>query len=96
MSDAHLCLWNTPAFFALRGAEAAEYLRVDHHDASGRLVGSWVGGVEGDRFVSGWSAPFAGPDLVREDEGAGNVIALLRAGFEDLGRRGVTRAELRL
>ncbi len=63
--DGHLTAFNSEAFNALNLAPGQRLRRVDHV-SDGRLVGSLVGVVEGDEFRSGHSAPFGGPDFVRD------------------------------
>ena len=85
--DAHLSLFTTEAFNALNLAPGQRLRRLDHV-ADGRLVGSLVGVVEGDEFHSGHSAPFGGPDFVRDAETArlvGETLAAAVARLEGEG-----------
>lgn len=72
----HLTLFNHPEFHRLNLAPGQRIVRFDHHEGD-RLVGTFTGVVVGDELVSGHSAPFGGPDLVRESETATAVVALL-------------------
>lgn len=92
----HLCLWNTAGFFGLRGEDASERVVVDHRASDGRLVGTFVAGWEDEELVSGYSAPFAGPDVARGYETVGNVVGLLRAAVEGAAERGARRVRVRL
>lgn len=87
-SDAHLCVFSTAAFNALNLTGRQRLRRIDHA-ADGRLVGSLVGVVEGDEFHSGHSAPFGGPDFVRDAETAHNVREALAAAVGRLEDEGV-------
>jgi hypothetical protein len=84
----HLALFSTEAFHALNLRPGQTLRRLDHV-ADGRLVGSLVGVVEGDRFHSGHSAPFGGPDFVRDAETAANVTATLASAVARLDDEGV-------
>jgi Acetyltransferase (GNAT) domain len=72
----HLALFNADAFHALNLSPGQSVRRIDYV-ADARLVGSLVGVIEGDRFYAGYSAPFGGPDFVRDAETATNVAATL-------------------
>lgn len=84
----HLALFSTEAFHALNLRPGQSLRRLDH-EVDGRLVGSLVGVVEGDRFHSGHSAPFGGPDFVRDAETAANVTATLASAVARLDDEGV-------
>ncbi len=84
----HLALFSTPAFHALNLRAGQTLRRLDHED-DGRLVGSLVGVIQGDRFHSGHSAPFGGPDFARDAETAQNVVATLASAVERLDAEGV-------
>ncbi len=75
-ASGHLGLFNTEAFHALNLRPGQAARRIDHA-VDGRLMGSLVGVVDGDSFCSGHSAPFGGPDFVRDAETATNVVAAL-------------------
>ncbi|HET6691430.1 MAG TPA: GNAT family N-acetyltransferase [Miltoncostaeaceae bacterium] len=90
----HLLLFNRDAFHALNLRPAQRVVRVDHHDG-GRLVGSLVGVRDGDVVTCGHSAPFGGPDLVRDAETAPNVVALLEAAVAELEADGVREIRVR-
>ncbi len=84
----HLALFSTEAFHGLNVRPGQVVRRLDH-EIDGRLVGSLVGVVEGDRFHSGHSAPFGGPDFVRDAETAANVAATLADAVARLERDGI-------
>jgi predicted N-acyltransferase len=94
-SAPHLCLWNTAGFYALRG-DAGERVQIDHAADDGRLVGSFVAGWDGDELVSGYSAPFGGPDIAREHETAANVVGLVRTAVEAADAHGAASVRVRL
>jgi Acetyltransferase (GNAT) domain len=92
--DAHLAMFSTADFNALNLAAGQSLRRVDHL-ADGRLVGSLVGVVEGDEFRSGHSAPFGGPDFVRDAETARNVGEALAAAVTRLEGEGIRRIRVK-
>jgi hypothetical protein len=92
----HLVLWNTTAFYELRPELAAQRVQVDQHDHNGRLVASLVGARDGDRFISGASAPFGGPDFTREYEPPSAVLDAIRSMLARLRAHGVTQVEIRM
>ncbi len=74
MGDPHLCLFNRPEFSALNVAEGYTALTAEK---DGRLIGTFAGVVQGHTFTSGFSAPFGGPDLVRDHDTVANMRALI-------------------
>lgn len=94
-AEPHLVLWNTQAFYDLRPDLAGQRVRLDHADPTGRLVGSFVGGVVGDRCTSGLSAPFGGVDVVRGAETVANVADLVDAALDRLEIEGMREVEVR-
>ena len=74
--EAHLSLFNLPAFHELTLHDPQRRLQLDHY-SDNRLVGSLVGVVTGDEFESGFSAPFGGIDLVRETESPPRILDLV-------------------
>jgi hypothetical protein len=90
----HLLLFNRDDFHALNLRPGQRAVRIDHHD-EGRLVGSLVGVRDGDVVTCGHSAPFGGPDLVRDAETASNVVALLGRAVEELDADGVRTIRVR-
>jgi hypothetical protein len=65
-------------------------------NAEGKLLGG-VGGVRiGDTFVSGFSAPFGGIDLVDEHETADNISCVVGESMGRLRAEGIGRIQLRL
>lgn len=91
----HLVLWNTPAFYALRPELEPSYHRFDYV-ADGRLIGSIAGALDGGTFVAGASAPFAGPDFVRDNETVRAVDELIEQAVAHLRTLGVRRVEVRM
>jgi Acetyltransferase (GNAT) domain len=91
--EAHLVLWNTTAYFALRPEEAPGRVQIDHHDGE-RLVGSFVGGRVDDRCRSGHLAPFGGLDVARPNETVANVEGLVDTALARLADDGVRTVEV--
>lgn len=90
----HLLLFNRDAFHALNLRPGQRVVRADHHH-EGRLVGSLVGVRDGDVVTCGHSAPFGGPDLVRESETAANVVALVGHAVVEMEADGVREIRVR-
>jgi hypothetical protein len=90
----HLALFNADAFHGLNLRDGQEVRRLDHV-AGGRLVGSLVGVRQGDVFCSGHSAPFGGPDFVRESETTAAVAEALAAAVATLDDEGVRTIRVR-
>ena len=90
----HLALFNRPEFHALNLRAGQRAVRLDHV-AEGRLVGSLVGVREGDIVACGHSAPFGGPDFVRDAETAANVVAALAGAVAELDADGVRAIRVR-
>lgn len=90
----HLALFNRPAFHGLNLSAGQEPARFDHF-VDDRLVGSLVGVVDDGTFFSGYSAPFGGPDFVRESEAVTNVMGLLRHALEEAAARGLSRMHIK-
>ena len=84
----HLSFFNLPAFHELTLAEGRIRVQIDHY-ADDRLIGSLVGVVAGDEFVSGFSAPFGGIDLAREIENPAHILDLVAAACSELEGRGI-------
>jgi hypothetical protein len=93
--EQHLNLFNTRAYNARNLVPGAAYLRIDHQDGDGRLVGSLCGVVEGTTFGSGWKAPFAGPDFMRKAETVSNVGALVDHVLAELKARGIRTVRIK-
>lgn len=93
-SDDHLNLFATETYNRRNLGTADTYLRIDHHH-DGRLVGSFAGVVTGDTFWSGFSAPFCGPDLVRERETPRLVQGLVDHTLHELRARGIERVRVK-
>jgi hypothetical protein len=89
-----LALFNADAFHALNLRDGQRVRRIDHV-AGGRLVGSLVGVREGDEFRSGHSAPFGGPDFVRESETTAAVAETLAAAVTALDDEGVRTVRIK-
>lgn len=71
------------------------YLRIDHHHDDGRLVGCFAGVVTGTTFWSGFSAPFCGPDIIRDRETPRNVQALVDHTLAELRARGIDQIRVK-
>jgi len=81
-------------FHDLNGVPPEHRWRHEHH-ADGRLVGVLDGVIDGDVFLSGHSAPFGGPDLVRPDPTVGDVVGLVGAALAALRDDGVRTVRVR-
>lgn len=92
----HLSLWSSAAYFGLNPDAADRRVQVDHHDDTGRLVGSFVAGRVDATWVSGFGAPLGGVDFVRPDEVPRHVVALVRTVFERAAHEGIERVEIRM
>ncbi len=92
----HVSLWNSEGFYALNPEAAEHRVQIDHHDDSGRLVGSFVAARIDDALVSGFGAPLGGVDFVRDDEIPRHVVHLLRTVFEAAAAGGARRVEVRM
>ena len=93
-STAHLCLFNLPQFHDLTLKPGQARLQLDHY-AEERLIGSLVGVVTGDEFVSGFSAPFGGVDLVRGSEKLPDIADLVVASCARLRDSGIRTIRVR-
>ena len=93
-SEEHLALFSIEAFHDLNLTAGQRAVRLDHV-ADDRVVGSLVGVVDGSTFRSGHSAPFGGPDFVRETETTRNVVDALASAVARLDVAGVERIEVR-
>lgn len=89
-ADSHLCLYNREEFAELNmRRKGLRYVRFDHEDERGRLVGTLAGVGDGADFVSGFSAGFGGIDCAKEHVRLelvvsmidGMLVAIRRAGF---------------
>lgn len=87
-------LFNDPRFHALNLSGSQRLRRIDHTD-EGTPVGSLSGMIEGSRFVSGFSAPFGGPDFSREDHTLPRVAGLLDRATAELRAEGVEEIRIR-
>lgn len=85
-------LFNDPRFHALNGVESLHL----EHAVGGRVIGSIGGMVDGERFVSGHSAPFGGFDVGRDREAPTAVGALVDGVLAQLTARGVDSVIVRL
>jgi hypothetical protein len=65
--------------FIRLGDASARQLYVAHSSSDGDAVGSLRCAIDGDRVVSGFMAPFGGPDLVGVDQPVDGISALLQA-----------------
>jgi len=69
-------LFGTDAFHDLNGVPAGDRWRYELRRGD-RLTGTLSGVVVDDVLRSGWSAPFGGPDLVRDDPPVEDVLDLV-------------------
>jgi GNAT acetyltransferase-like protein len=90
---AWLSLFNASAFHAHNGRED-DALAIGYEE-DGRLVGVLSGVLVDDRFVSGFSAPFGGPDFARPRETAERVRATLEHALAEVARAGAREVEVR-
>lgn len=87
-------LFCRPRFHDLN--DVPEVARWRHeHRRGGRLVGVLEGVISGDVLVSGHSAPFGGPDLVRADPTVDDVVDLVQGSLQQLRADGVARVLIR-
>lgn len=90
----HLSIFNRPEYHHLNLSDGQHSARFDHV-ADGRLVGSLVGVVDGHELVSGYSAPFGGPDVVRASESATTIVAMLREVLAQVAADGITTVRIK-
>lgn len=81
-------------FHDLNGVAASQRFRYEHR-REGRLVGVLDGVISDGVFLSGHSAPFGGPDLVRDDAPLDDVLGLVTGALESLRSAGVRLARIR-
>ncbi|CAA9265746.1 MAG: hypothetical protein AVDCRST_MAG57-3138 [uncultured Blastococcus sp.] len=81
-------LFCDPRFHDLNQVPVVQRRRLEHR-RDGRLVGVLDGVIADGVFVSGHSAPFGGPDLVRVDPPVDDVLGLVSAALEVLRAEGV-------
>ena len=94
VDEGHLNLFATATYNRRNLGPDDSYLRIDHHH-EGRLVGTFAGVATGDTFWSGFSAPFCGPDLLRDRETPRLVQALVDHTLDELRSRGVERIKVK-
>ena len=87
-------LFSEPRFHDLNGVPARQRFRYEHR-REGRLVGVLDGVISDGVFLSGHSAPFGGPDLVRDDPALDDVLGLVTGALETLRAEGVRLARIR-
>lgn len=81
-------------FHDLNGVPASQRFRYEHR-RDGRLVGVLDGVISDGAFLSGHSAPFGGPDLVRRDPPVDDVLGLVTGALDALRARGVRLVRIR-
>ena len=87
-------LFCDPRFHDLNGVPASRRFRYEQR-REGRLVGVLDGVITDGVFLSGHSAPFGGPDLVRDDPPLDDVLGLVTGALESLRTEGVRLARIR-
>jgi hypothetical protein len=90
----HLSLFNRSEFHRLNLSPELRIARFDHR-RDGKLIGSLCGVVKANELESGYSAPFGGPDLVRQSETATNVMSLLRDALDQARGEGITAVHVK-
>jgi hypothetical protein len=63
---------------------------------SGHVIGGLSGVCDGSSFISGYSAPFGGVDLVRDRETAANVATVVRSAVQEVAATGIRELRVRL
>jgi hypothetical protein len=87
-------LFGDSRFHDLNEVPAAARRRYEHRQ-EGRLVGVLDGVVTDGVFLSGHSAPFGGPDMVREDPTVDDVLGLVDTALAALRADGVENLRIR-
>jgi Acetyltransferase (GNAT) domain len=96
-TQAHwMTLFNQDRFHALNLTDGQLITRAQARDETGRLVGSLGGVLDAGVFTSGYSAPFGGPDLVRERETPANVALLVDEAITSLTSDGARTLRVKL
>ena len=90
-----LNVFNRRAFAASR-VDPQRHLVVTAQDAGGRVIGGVGGVLDGTEFVSGYSAPFGGVDLVRERETPENIAVLVTTLLRTLAELEVRTVRVKL
>jgi hypothetical protein len=87
-------LFTDPRFHDLNGVPPQRRWRYEHR-VDGRLVGVLDGVLDDGVLLSGYSAPFGGPDLVRPDPSVDDVLGLVAGALERAREDGVDEVHLR-
>lgn len=87
-------LFCRPAFHELNEVPVAARWRHEHR-VDGRLVGILDGVVTDGVLVSGHSAPFGGPDMVRADPTVEDVVGFVAAALTRLRAEGIAEVQIR-
>ena len=87
-------LFGEPVFHDLNGVPAEDRWRYEHR-RDGRLVGVLEGVVSDGVLLCGHSAPFGGPDLVRDDPTVEDLLGLVDGALAELRRAGLRGARIR-
>ena len=87
-------LFNDPRYLDLHAPAGGRSL-VLTHEADDRAAASLAGVLDGDRFTSGYSAPFGGVDLAPGVSTPAAVVAAVEALVARIGEAGVSEATVR-
>lgn len=91
----HVALFNDERYHNLHLQDDQRVVRHDHHDSSGRLVGSFIGVAQHDELVSGHRAPFGGIDLVRDWDTPENMSQLIEGALSAFGSENIRTVRTR-
>jgi hypothetical protein len=89
-------LFNRASFHGLNSRDGQQVLLTEVHDETGRLLGGLSGVRDGDDFLSGYSAPFAGVDLLNGRETSENIARVVLDSLRQIQAAGVRSIRLKL
>ncbi|WP_157749335.1 GNAT family N-acetyltransferase [Jatrophihabitans sp. GAS493] len=78
------------------GLSEQDVLFTEVHDDAGRMLGGLSGVRDGDTFISGYSAPFGGVDLVDDRETNDNIADVVLGSVRNIEAAGVRSLRLKL